>query len=295
MNGMQQAIIDYYTKAGRDYLSWSRKGNMHFGFYRLGMNPFALEGMLEQMNREILSRLTADRQPRRILDLGCGLGATMRLAARTFPGARITGLTLVPWQASAAQQLAAQEGIDGVEFLVADFTRAPFEDETFDAVYALESTCYAPGSDKWAQVREMHRLLKPGGRFVLADAYLKTDRRMSRITRACYAAFCRCWALDSLGSLREVLGALARLEFQDVVATNISKNVTPSVFHVPLRTLAFGVREILPRAWRIDRRRWRHLLGGLWLMLFTIDRTRSGYFMVSGTKPLGACPAGRDR
>ena len=84
----------YYEEAGPDYAAWSPHFNMHFGFFRWGMNPFKREAMLEQMNREILHRLHLDREPSahasarapaRILDMGCGLGATLRSFARRLP------------------------------------------------------------------------------------------------------------------------------------------------------------------------------------------------------------------
>src|SRR6202043_4144932 len=72
----------YYEEAGPDYAAWSPHFNMHFGFYRRGMNPFHREAMLEQMNREVLRRLQlTDAAPAHILDMGCGLGATLRSLA----------------------------------------------------------------------------------------------------------------------------------------------------------------------------------------------------------------------
>ena len=80
----------YYEEAGPDYAAWSSRYNMHFGFFRWGMNPFRREAMLEQMNQEILRRLHLNREaetrvPARILDMGCGLGATLRSFARRLP------------------------------------------------------------------------------------------------------------------------------------------------------------------------------------------------------------------
>lgn len=64
---------------------------MHFGYYRAGANPLHRESMLEQMNAEVLARLHLDdiAEPR-LLDLGCGLGATLRSIARRLPRA-LTG------------------------------------------------------------------------------------------------------------------------------------------------------------------------------------------------------------
>jgi len=65
-------LVTYYTEAGMDYRAWSRNFNMHFGFYRWGMNPLALERMLEEMSRQVFGRLGL-RDGMRVLDLGCGL------------------------------------------------------------------------------------------------------------------------------------------------------------------------------------------------------------------------------
>ena len=47
----------YYEEAGPDYAAWSPFFNMHFGFFRWGMNPLRREAMLEQMNHEVQTRL----------------------------------------------------------------------------------------------------------------------------------------------------------------------------------------------------------------------------------------------
>ena len=70
-------LVIYYTEAGMDYRAWSRNFNMHFGFYRWGMNPLALESMLEEMSRQVFRRLALS-DGMKVLDLGCGLGAPAR-------------------------------------------------------------------------------------------------------------------------------------------------------------------------------------------------------------------------
>src|ERR1700731_2142645 len=152
-----QEIVQYYTEIGPDYWQWSKSFNMHFGYYRMGMNPFDLESMLRQMNQEIIRRLALDHEkPLRILDLGCGLGATARQLTAALPHAQVSGITIVPWQARRASELTQHHlAADRVEFLVGDYTALPFGSSTFDGVYALESSCYAPGSDKAGLLQEM--------------------------------------------------------------------------------------------------------------------------------------------
>src|SRR5215467_13271236 len=95
----QISLEQYYSEAGPDYAAWSREFNMHFGYYHAGANPFHREAMLEQMNAEVLARLQVSGidEPQ-LLDLGCGLGATLRSIARRLPKAKLVGLTRVPWQ-----------------------------------------------------------------------------------------------------------------------------------------------------------------------------------------------------
>src|ERR1700722_19793055 len=98
-------LEEYYPEGGPDSAAWSREFNMHFGFYRWGMNPFDREPMLEQMNVEVLERLRIDpTRQSHIVDLGCGLGATLRSLARRLPLASLTGVTRVPWQVEQARE-----------------------------------------------------------------------------------------------------------------------------------------------------------------------------------------------
>jgi MPBQ/MSBQ methyltransferase len=99
-------LEQYYSEAGPDYAAWSREFNMHFGYYHAGINPLRREAMLEQMNAEVLARLKLEgiAEPR-LLDLGCGLGATLRSFARRLPQAWLLGITRVPWQVEKARAL----------------------------------------------------------------------------------------------------------------------------------------------------------------------------------------------
>ena len=142
----------YYEEAGPDYAAWSAAFNMHFGFFRWGMNPFDREAMLEQMNLEILKRLqlsdALSAHPR-ILDMGCGLGATLRSIARRLPTAELKGITLVPWELEQGRLLnQSRPDFTNVELDLGDYERTTYPSASFDAVYALESSCYGNGANK---------------------------------------------------------------------------------------------------------------------------------------------------
>lgn len=121
-----------------------------------------------------------------ILDCGCGIGGPARNIHR-FTGARVTAVTLNQFQVDRGNELCRREGVaDKVELKQADFMQLPFEDNTFDAVFAIESTCHAP--DRNGVYSEILRVLKPGGVFAcyewcLTDDYDKNNAEHRKIKK----------------------------------------------------------------------------------------------------------------
>lgn len=280
------AVRRYYSDAAEDYRYWGDTFNMHFGFWRWGMNPWRLEPMLERMTREVLERITTGlHADARVLDLGCGVGTPLRWAAEYYPHLEFTGVTVVPEQASQARRRAlGSNAPTRIHCVAGDYTRLPFASETFDGAYAIESSCYAPGFSKQALIDEAGRALRPGARLVVADAFLKTARPMSAPVRRIYRELCTCWALDEWGNIHDFVRALGASGFEKVEVQNISRNVTPSVLHIPVAMCRFILREALPSRFRLSAVRWRHFLAGALLFLFALDRSRSGYFLVSAVR-----------
>ena len=96
-----------------------------------------------------------------LLDCGCGPGAiTFGLADAVAPG-RVVGADIEPAMIEQATRLAAEEGIQNVEFRVGDIYDLPFEDGEFDVVFSHSVTEHL--SDPVRALRELHRVAKPGG------------------------------------------------------------------------------------------------------------------------------------
>jgi len=106
------------------------------------------------------------KSPRKILDVGCGIGGSSRILASRFPEAEVTGITLSPEQAARATTLAKDAGLSNVRFEVANALEMPFSDNTYDLVWGCESGEHMP--DKLKYVQEMVRVLAPAGNLVVA-------------------------------------------------------------------------------------------------------------------------------
>jgi len=286
------SIVRYYSESGRDYGAWSSRYNMHFGYWRRGLNPLALEPMLDEMTLQVLARLGVDLDApgARLLDLGCGLAAPARLAVRRHPALSVDGVTLVPSQVREARRLAAVEGVDGggnpgrLHLFVGDYTRAPLAAGSYAAAYAIESACHDRGYDKRGFVREAARLLAPGGRLALADGFLKHTRPMNRLLAWCYGRVCANWALETFADLEAFTACLAEHGFTDVAVEDASLRLAPSVFHIPRVTLRFLWDELRTERLRMSRVRWGHVLACVLSPIVGMARSRFGYFLVTARK-----------
>jgi SAM-dependent methyltransferase len=98
----------------------------------------------------------------RVLEIGCGLGTDGLQFARA--GADYTGVDLTEAAVGLARKNFESAGTPG-EFRVSDAENLDFADESFDIVYSHGVLHHTP--DIEAAVREVHRVLKPGGRAIV--------------------------------------------------------------------------------------------------------------------------------
>jgi ubiquinone/menaquinone biosynthesis C-methylase UbiE len=145
----------------------------------LAILGFYLHGTLRgkfHLWAELLDSLNL-RGDERILDMGCGRGAVLLMAAQHLTTGRAVGLDL--WRtidqsgnsAEATQRNAVAEGVaDRIELHTGDMTALPFEDDSFDLVLsslAVHNISGRAGREK--AISEAVRVLRPGGRLMIVD------------------------------------------------------------------------------------------------------------------------------
>jgi arsenite methyltransferase len=104
----------------------------------------------------------------RVVDVGCGAGLDSLIAAKTAgPSARVIGVDMTPAMLEKARAGAAEGGFSNVEFREGYGEALPIPDGWADVVISNGALNLMP--DKNAALREMARVLKPGGRLQIAD------------------------------------------------------------------------------------------------------------------------------
>jgi ubiquinone/menaquinone biosynthesis C-methylase UbiE len=136
-------VVKEYAESAKDYdEKWS--------FY------------VEATTRETLKRLPMS-ETGQMLDVGCGTGELLARIAGHFPRAVLAGIDPVPEMLAVAKKKLP----DRAEFRVGYANALPWPDDTFDVVVSVNMFHYV--THPVPAIREMTRVLKPGGKLVITD------------------------------------------------------------------------------------------------------------------------------
>jgi ubiquinone/menaquinone biosynthesis C-methylase UbiE len=119
-------------------------------------------GIFERYARDLVTRARPIGPSDRILDLGCGTGIVARVLRERLGGAaRITGVDASAPMIAKAQQIAPE-----IEWREGNAMALPFADRSFDLVLCQQMLQFVP--DRAAALREVRRVLVPGGRLLVS-------------------------------------------------------------------------------------------------------------------------------
>jgi len=169
-NEYHKKIEEYYNSTENAYKdSWDLDNSLaiHYGYWDATVNSFPES--LQRMN-EVMMNAAGISSDDKVLDAGCGVGGSPIFLA-TKLGCSVTGITLSERQIQQARVHAQQKKVGIlIEFKRMNYCATDFPDASFDVVWGCESICYADSKELF--INEAYRLLKPGGRLVVADGFV---------------------------------------------------------------------------------------------------------------------------
>jgi ubiquinone/menaquinone biosynthesis C-methylase UbiE len=145
------------------------------------------KGSIQKLSKHLLTPETQLR----ILDLGCGAGVSAFALAELYPRAEVVGVDIAAKMIEKARQRHHTDlpHLTRVEFLKADATCLPFDALSFDIAIGHSFLYLVP--QKLRVLREVNRVLKPGGQLILMEPYTGGSLIRTFIQRTDY--FAKIW------------------------------------------------------------------------------------------------------
>jgi ubiquinone/menaquinone biosynthesis C-methylase UbiE len=138
-------------------------------------------GSTEQCLMEIIPSLTPFPEDPNVLDLGCGVGRLIFAMARALPDFHFVGLDISPAVLEVARQRRVMQQLANVSLVAGDGRTLPYYLEV-DAAYSMLMFQHIPPEACAGYVREVARVLRPGGRFRFQDVLGSDDGFLSHQT-----------------------------------------------------------------------------------------------------------------
>ena len=190
-----------------------------------GWRDSSLGEITEALEHRLIFRLTGPLENQSVLDAGCGDGTLARAAVREG-AARVYGCDLDPRMVEKARGGAHTEGL-AIDLAVARLQALPFPDDTFDVVTCITVLAFIP--DARQAVREMARVLRPGGCLVIGDLGKWSTWAVRRRVRGWFGA--KIWRAAKFRTANE----LTELAAAAGLTTGPARG---AIFYPPVTTLA---------------------------------------------------------
>jgi len=213
-------VVDLETR-----LLWTDSKNLglHLGYWDEQTRTH--REALTDLNRVLAVRV-ALRPGQRVLDAGCGVGGSSIWMDETY-GVKVLGITLSARQPRWARGYAAQRQLGRLtDFAVQDYTAMALDNAAFDVFWALESQCHALNTREF--LSEAYRVLKPGGRLVVADGFRKA-RPYSLHDERLLQSWLSGWTITDLDTCDEFLTSLREVGFTEIHFEDVTERIRPNL------------------------------------------------------------------
>lgn len=168
-------------RSAGEALDKETKGLIGSGGWRYDLHEwltdiFLFRGKVRELRRKTVA-LARIQPGETVLDVGCGTGTlVMEVARRVGRAGRVAGIDPGHQQIVRARAKAARRNVP-IEFQIGVIEQLTFPDQTFDVVFSTLMMHHLPAPLKRQGLAEIARVLKPGGRLVIADFTHRSDRQ----------------------------------------------------------------------------------------------------------------------
>jgi ubiquinone/menaquinone biosynthesis C-methylase UbiE len=213
----------YYDRNTRSFLEYGHgaaTGSIHRAVWAPGVST--REDAFRYVEDQIVA-VANERLPGSLLthlvDLGCGVGASLCYLASRLPMATATGVTLSGVQAALARERVERAGLAArVACLEGDFTALPPAIDRADLAFAIES--FVHGSDPRAFLDQAARIVQPGGILIVCDDFL--TRGAPPAARPVLDQFRRGWHVNTLIDGEALRALAARAGFEHLWTSDLT-------------------------------------------------------------------------
>lgn len=214
-------VQKYYRHSSYAYgLFHLKEGSVHMALNYDGI--FKTDGYYEQANE--IGKLLSEKS--NILELGCGKGFNTSILAGKNRSSKFYGIDISKIQLKYAMK--KMKYSNNVEFNYGDFQNLKFENDYFDLVFAVESVCYS--EDIETLMKEVNRVLKKGGVFIIFDAFRTSDiENLSNILKEQVSLCEKAMAANRFHEISDWIKISKSNGFEITVNEDISAAVMPNL------------------------------------------------------------------
>lgn len=268
-------ITTYYETYGsifkKEGIDFARNGlyGMHIGYRENNISLGNGESPSKLLEKKII-RDAKVQDGQQILDAGCGTGTLVFEVANTYPNAKVYGIDLLDNHLETASQYVAN--FPNVFFSKQDYLNLDFKDSCFDRIIFCESLVHA--RDKNKLLIEALRILKPGGKIIIADVFMLKNN-LTEKEKLDLSNFSKETGISRFEDLNIFNQKLKRLGFQNISLQNLTNNLSSTIH--PETELNSPNLSILPTQNHalLKLENLLSVVGGLYL------NKKTGYFIIT--------------
>lgn len=221
LNGPQARpqIIHFYFTNRLTLLFYNWDGFFHYGISRNG--KYQTDD--HKAHARIIEGYVRQRNAKRVMELGSGLGPNIAFLASRNPCVAFDGVDL------SNKPLHRHATLPNVHFCFGDYhDLSQFEDNSYDVIFVIEALCYS--TDKSRVLREVRKKLRDDGLFIVIDGYQR-DRAepLSSSEEVMWGLIAKSLACEAIERV-DVVEDYMRKDFSIVVAQDLTGRVLPSLF-----------------------------------------------------------------